>query len=335
MQKFINNFLNDLSLPSIFSSFLEKKIEQANVLVYSDHIDPTKTLEKKIQEEKRRRNQAYLALDYNLSFTTYFDFFSFDSFQIAKSSKYLTQIANKNIVTTEYLLLSFFSPDLKISELLKDFGITYENIFQIISSFSNFQEKKQEKKLGFFQKILKNIQNLIPGSPIVLNQKIEYSLEVNKLFEKAALNAFQKFKTPIIGTEILFLTLMEEDTKAQKILKKLFQTENEWFSLRYFLIKRIYSQENVIRTQVHKNQEYFAYLLRSRLSDIEFENSVENNFLSQAVFSFRNELISEALKIDIYKLLKEEVDESIKLSRKQKNPLNRFISLEKKEIEEE
>ena len=40
--------------------------------------------QKEIQVEKRKRNQAYVSLDYLLSRVTYFDFFSPDSFKIAK-----------------------------------------------------------------------------------------------------------------------------------------------------------------------------------------------------------------------------------------------------------
>ena len=36
-----------------------------------------------------------------------------------------------------------------------------------------------------------------------------YSTQVNLLFEKAAENALLRFKTPVITSEILFLTLME------------------------------------------------------------------------------------------------------------------------------
>lgn len=334
MQNFPKNILNNFPFPPVFSPFLEKDIEKRTVIISSNHIDPTKSIEEKIDQEKRRRNQAYLALDYTLALNSYFDFFSFDTFQIAKESKYYTQQKNEKIVSSDYLLLSFFLTELKITEVLKEFGLTIDIMSELISSFSNKEEK--EKKIGFFQHFLERFQDFLPFSfaSSVFEEEIQYSLEVNKLFEKASLNAFYRFKTPLIGTEILFLTLLEEESKAQKILKKFLKTEGEWFALRYFLIKRIYNQENIIRNEINQNQHYFAYLLKTRLSDLEFEIAVKNKFLAQAVSSFRNNLISEVLKIDIFQVLQEEVYESIKLNRKRNNQIDRFSEVEEEKKEE-
>ena len=138
----------------------------------------------------------------------------------------------------------------------------------------------------------------------------------------------------MIGTEILFLTLLEEEeTLAGKILKEIFPTDFDWFSLRYELIKKIYNQEAMIRTEVGSSQEYFAYLLKTRFSDFEFESLIASGYFSQSVLSFRNNLISEALKIDIYKSLEEEVYSSIKLNRKKSSAINRFDEIEKEKDE--
>jgi hypothetical protein len=72
----------------------------------NDSLESQRTTSEKIIIEKRRRNQAYMALDYLLSAITYFDFFSSDAFKIVKNAKYLAQICNKN-VTSELLLLLF------------------------------------------------------------------------------------------------------------------------------------------------------------------------------------------------------------------------------------
>ena len=328
MSKITKNFLNffkNFSSPSFVSPFLDKKTDLVSPIVLSDHIDSTKTVERKIELEKRRRHQAYTALDYHLSLTTDFDFFSFDTFQIAKDAKYLTQIEKGKNVTSDILLLAFFSNYLKISEFLNNFGLKKESIFEKVSSFSN-------KEDTIIENLLKKFQISFPVSfqSLVLNTKIEYSLEVNHIFEKAAENAFLRFKTPLIGTEILFLTLLEEEeTLAGKILKEIFPTDFDWFSLRYELIKKIYNQEAMIRTEVGSSQEYFAYLLKTRFSDFEFESLIASGYFSQSVLSFRNNLISEALKIDIYKSLEEEVYTSMKLNRKKISDVNRFDEIEK------
>ena len=328
MAKFPKNFLKffkNFYSQTFVSPFLEKKTEIAIPITYVDHIDSTKTIEQKIQIERRKRHQAYTALDYHLSLTTYFDFFSFDTFQIAKDAKYLTQIEKGKAVTSDILLLAFFSKHLKISEILNNFGLTKENIFEKVSSFSNKEDTIVENLVKKFQ-----ISFPISFQSLVLNTKIEYSLEVNHIFEKAAENAFIRFKTPLIGTEILFLTLLEEEeTLAGKILKEIFPTDFDWFSLRYELIKKIYNQEAMIRTEVGSSQEYFAYLLKTRFSDFEFESLIASGYFSQSVLSFRNNLISEALKLDIYKSLEEEVYTSMKLNRKKISDVNRFDEIEK------
>ena len=258
------NFFKNFSSPSFVSPFLDKKTDLVSPIVLSDHIDSTKTVERKIELERRRRHQAYTALDYHLSLTTYFDFFSFDTFQIAKDAKYLTQIEKGKNVTSDILLLAFFSKHLKISEILNNFGLKKESIFEKVSSFSN-------KEDTIIENLVKKFQISFPVSfqSLVLNTKIEYSLEVNHIFEKAAENAFLRFKTPLIGTEILFLTLLEEEeTLAGKILKEIFPTDFDWFSLRYELIKKIYNQEAMIRTEVGSSQEYFAYLLKTIFTKI-------------------------------------------------------------------
>ena len=323
MSKFPQNFLNffkNFYSQSLVSPFLEKKTEIISPIIFSDHIDSTKTTDQKIQLERRRRHQAYTALDYHLSLTTYFDFFSYDTFQIAKEAKYLAQIEKQKIVTTEILLFSFFSKHLKISEVLNNFGIKKEIILENVFSSSNKEDTMIENLIKKFQISFPiTFQSLVPDS------EIEYSKEVNYIFQKAAENAFQRFKTPLIGTEILFLTLLEEeDTLAAKIIKESFPNEFDWFSLRYELIKRIYNQESMIRTEVGSNQEYFAYLLKTRFSDFEFESLIANGYFSQSVLSFRNQLISEALKIDLYKCLEEEVYNSMKLNRKKILTGNRF-----------
>jgi|APCry1669190591_1035303.scaffolds.fasta_scaffold05083_2 hypothetical protein len=330
MSKFTENFLNffkNFYHESFVSPFLEKKTVNITPIIFSDHIDSTKTIEQKIQLERRRRHQAYTALDYHLSLTTYFDFFSFDAFQIAKESKYITQIEKREIVTSDILLLAFFLKNLKIGEILNNYGITRETVVEKLSLVS-------EKEDTIFENLLKKFQISFPISfqSFFFDSKIEYSLEVNQIFQKAAENAFNRFKTPLIGTEILLLTLLEEqETLAGKIFKQFYPTDSDWFALRYELIKRIYSQESMIRTEVGTSQEYFAYLLKTRFSDFEFESLIANGYFSQSVLSFRNHLISEALKIDIYECLEQEVYRSIELNRGKNLNLNRFEGISDEE----
>lgn len=282
-----------------------------------DSLEYPKTIAEKILIEKRRRHQTYMALDYFLSAVTYFDFFSSDAFKIVKNAKYLAQICEKS-VTSELLLLPFFSYPSHVSAILKDFEITEAMIETVVASL------QKTKKENFFQKqknsikqTFRNVKGFFVRETLALNQNVKYSHEVNKIFEKAAENALSRFKTPVISPEILFITIIEDkNSKASRIIKKFLKTDVEWYLLRYKLIKRIHNQESNIRSEVIKNQHYFAYLMKIQLTDFEFNKLIENEVLAKGVSLFRNTLICKILKIDIFEEISEEIYTSMKITNK-------------------
>ena len=83
------------------------------------------SVENQIAIEKRKRNQAYLALDYILSRVTYFDFFSSDAFKISTYSKHFAQIFQKKNVTSELLLLPFFYCESNISSFFSELNLIF------------------------------------------------------------------------------------------------------------------------------------------------------------------------------------------------------------------
>ena len=271
----------------------------------------------KILIEKRRRYQTYMALDYFLSAVTYFDFFSLDTFNIVKSAKYLAQICNKN-VTSELLLLPFFKYQSEVSIVLSEFGITETSIEDIVAGLQESKKENLFEKQEISQsRVLNKIKGVFVSENLSLDQKIKYSHEVNQIFEKAAENALQRFKTPVITPEILFITIVEEkNSKASKILKKFIKTETEWYLFRYKLIKRIHNQESNIRGEITKNQHFFAYLLKTQLSEIEFNKLIETESLSEGVSFFRNTLISKVLETNIFDELSNEILTSVKTNNK-------------------
>ena len=295
----------------------ETKIEQDIVFDLLNANEKSQTVSEKILNEKRRRHQTYMALDYFLSAVTYFDFFSADAFKVVKNAKYLAQICNKN-VTSELLLLPFFSYPSDVSKILGDFGITEEDIENIVASL---QTKKKEnfiqKQKNNLSQTLKNVKGFFIKETLALNQKVKYSHEVNKIFEKAAENALVRFKTPVISPEILFITIIEEkNTKAAKIIKKFLKDDVEWYLLRYKLIKRFHNQESNIRSEVIKNQHYFAYLMKIQLTDFEFNKLIENEALAKGVSLFRNTLVSNILKLNIFEEISTEIYTSMKITNK-------------------
>ena len=110
-----------------------------------------------------------------------------------------------------------------------------------------------------------------------------------------------RFKTPVINSDILFITLMEEKTsKAGKLIRKLINNDTNWYLLRYRLIKRLHNQEVLIRSEITKNQHYFAYLMKTRFSEFDFNKLIKSELLLTAVSFFRNSLIKGILKQNIF-----------------------------------
>lgn len=270
--------------------------------------------EEEINFEKRRRNQAYFALDYSLSRITYFDFFSADAFKIAKYTKYFAQLFNINVITPEILLLACFYCDSNLSKFLAP----YDNEENLLSNLINKIELSKEKK-SFMNENFRNISQKFRIEPVIINQNVPYSREVNQIFTQSAEAASIRFKTPIISSEIIFLTLMEDKIySTSKIIKKMVGSQSEWYLLRFKLIKHLHNQESNIRSEVSKNQQYFAYLLKTQLPEKEFDKLLETKNLKKGILLFRNTLVSEIMQIDLFKNIFNEIKKSIKVTNKRK-----------------
>jgi hypothetical protein len=313
-----------------------------------------------IDKEKRRRYQAYKLLEYNLSAYTYFDFFSYDAFQLAKNSKYLAQIYDQEFTIPELLILTFFDTNFEIGKILlkNNFNTTFvkkfvKNIeimfekkeeeetallpnekFSILEKCSKIYKKSFIGKSEFVKNIFRffktigekfeDIENLADDivDDIINNfqnsekfenlkkpkvkfssfdQNIDFSYELHELFLKSSENCLDRFKTPIITPEILLVTLMEEKSfNAHEMIRKHISDETEWYVLRFKLLKRLYNQEINVRNQVSENQRFFAYLLKTQLSEKNFEILIEKKLLAKAVEIFRDFLIKDLLKQDLF-----------------------------------
>ena len=262
----------------------------------------------KINREIRKRHYTYTLLDYILSNSTYFDFFSLDTFQVLMHTKYVGSIclSTEKVIGSEFFLFSFLTLDLPIKKFLEDHNISSKEIGLLISSVNQLNSKVLiDKKDFYFRKIFKDFQ-------LSKIKPLKYAHEVNLLLEKTAENALLRFKTPVITPEIFLITLMEEkNNKSGKLLKKLLKTESNWYLLRYKLIKRIHLQESEIKSKVKKNEHYFTYLLKICLSELEFNTLIEQNSLATGSSFFRNQVVYELLSIDFLKMLYQEIHNSL------------------------
>ena len=76
--------------------------------------------------------------------------------------------------------------------------------------------------------------------------------------------------------------------------------------------------ESIIRSEVTKNQQYFAYLLKTELSELEFNKLIDTNSLVTGVQLFRNMLITQLTQVNIFTLVFDEVKKSIQITNKRK-----------------
>lgn len=262
----------------------------------------------KINREIRKRHYTYTLLDYILSNSTYFDFFSLDTFQVLMHTKYVGSIclSTEKVIGSEFFLFSFLTLDLPIKKFLEDHNISSKEMGLLISSVNQLNSKALiDKKDFYFRKIFKDFQ-------LSKIKPLKYAHEVNLLLEKTAENALLRFKTPVITPEIFLITLMEEkNNKSGKLLKKLLKTESNWYLLRYKLIKRIHLQESEIKSKVKKNEHYFTYLLKICLSELEFNTLIEQNSLATGSSFFRNQVVYELLSLDFLKMLYHEIHNSL------------------------
>lgn len=273
----------------------------------NENLNSNKKDQKKIFFEKRKRFQVYNALEHLLSFNTYFDYFSSDAFKIVKDSNLLAQCYQSGLVTSEYLLYPFFEIDSDLRSILNDFGLTKEIALNFIDI------KKPSSLLSLKEKFFLRFKLSFLVKKVNHNNFIEFSGEVNQIFEKAAENALNRFKTPVITSEILFVTLMEQNkSKIGKSIEKAISNRINWYLLRYKLLKRIHTSELNIRTQVSINQQHFAYLLKTQIPDIQFDRLIENDIISLGILFFRNKLLAKVREISLDSCLEKEIYRSIK-----------------------
>lgn len=319
---FLSNKYNQIKNFFVDTSNEDDKIANLtlNQIESQSYINLTLSVEEKIEMEKRRRYQAYMSLDYLLSVLSYFDFFSLDSFNIAKKAKELAQLFDKKTVTSDLLLLPFFEYNPEIANLLGKYGINEKEVSEIISTTQDTYEKKVvESTMKSIKNFFVNIDIPMLSEILIVSKKTKYSYEINQIFEKAAENAIRRFKTPVISSDILLITMLEsKGSRVGKLLKQFLKTDTNWYMLRYSLMKRLHNQELAIRTDVPKNQQYFAYLLKTQLPELQFDTLIEKDCLLAGVLLFRNNMIADAIKIDIYEQLKMDILASIKSNNSRK-----------------
>ena len=257
--------------------------------------------------EKRKRYQKYSALNYCAELVTFFDFLSLDAFNIIKTASYLAQSSNDNVITDLHILLSFLEKGGEFRRILEDSGILKADIVK------SFQPIKKNYLPSIVVQLVSKVKLFFSKESLHNNNSIIFSEETSSLLEKVAENALFQFKTPIITSEILFLTLVEQKkTSIFTHLKKISSQKVLWYSFRYRLLKRIHFIESCIRNNVPKNQHYFAYLLQTQIPESHFDRLINNNMLGIGALFFRTKLISKIKRFSLLSIIEKEIYNSIK-----------------------
>lgn len=308
---------------NIFTSLFKKSKERIERRfdfvkpVSSTYCDVNKSKIEKIILEKRRRNQAYMTLDYILSLSTCFDFFSKDAFQIVLGAKYYGQICEKQVITPEFILLSLFNLEIKTRDSLIKYNLNASEISSFVLKLNGLTKSSSTKFKAYLNNFLTFFTPSFLLKKVSFNKEIEFSYDLINLFEKATENAISRFKTPVVTSDILFITLMEERTsKVGKFLIKLLKTDANWYLLRYNLLKHIHYHESTIRSEISDNHQYFAYLLKTQLSDMEFDRLLEKEAVGDEIILFRNTLLTQVLQLNLYEFLNQDIKRSMKFTRK-------------------
>lgn len=296
-------------------------------------------LAKKISAEKFKRNQAYVALDYVLSLTTYYDYFDVDTLMLIKEAKNLGKFAKEIPVNSETLLLAFLGKERESHKILKEYNLTLnkalsvfdskkfkKNIFQLAYNF--FKKKKEwveDKLINRFNLILNWFQKGKDEEEKILFELREVEIEdisVGKDFTNLLAEAVKlgiKYQTPVITPDILFLALLDDKSSLTgKIIKRVIRSARVRSLLRYRIVKKIYNEKILFNSLVPINQRFFGYLFKSELSEVQFKRLVENKEFSKAVRLYRNTLIKSILSINLTELIDEDIIETLAISQKRK-----------------
>ena len=111
-------------------------------------------------------------------------------------------------------------------------------------------------------------------------------------------------------THYVFFSLVYQGIYIGDILSE----NNDWYLLRYKLIKRIYFEEICIKEDIVQNQRYFAYLLKTRLTAANLEKLIRTGTYPLAVSHFREKLVQKALKQDLLLEIKKDIYRSASLT---------------------
>jgi len=259
-----------------------------------------------------------------------------------KMTKYQIHLLEEKFKTKTISELLYIGYDEEVLLDMISYYLQYQGSkYPLIMRISPFLKTCRKKFRMTFYKIKKYgryLDNLIDRSLLQLklikelpkeDSCLDYAYQVETILTLASEAALKRFKTPIITSDILFLVLLEYawKDKTRNLFPKLVQKKTDYLLLRYQLLKQLHNQESSLRNQIPKNQQFFAYLLKTQLPEKMINEFLANENYEPHVSLFRDELMKKVAKVDLQKLLYQEtlanIDEtSIRVYSKNKQTLN-------------
>lgn len=208
--------------------------------------------------EKRKQIQVSLVFNFLSSSLSYFDF---SSFELLENFQHFNILQKKNSATDILLLICFFTQNDNyfVDKSLKKFLIKYNKL-----------TLEKPFQISLFEKIFLNKNYKI--------SKKNFSNELKLFYKQSVNNAYLKYKSPIITSEIFLLTSITDNPILFKNLLKFFiKNKRQWFILKYKLIKHIYFENHYLNLYVKKNLWNYSYLLDKYNTKKKINNFLKNS----------------------------------------------------------
>nr|QOU10640.1 ClpN [Poteriospumella lacustris] len=206
------------------------------------------------------------------------------------------------------MLSSFFLKDAIAKQSLKSFfNEPITSLSRIFLMKRSIKKKKSKLVSKYFAKLLSISKSL---------KQITFSSGSFLFFEQAMKLANEKYKTPIITTDILTLLLLES-SKVQSVTNRIARMPSLLKEMKYILIRSLYDNELAIKDENDRNLYYFCYLLKIGSSEqffhkvIQKEDLILTGNLSLKAFSIRDFLVKKLIRIKFLKLIENEVIKSV------------------------
>ncbi len=281
----------------------------------------TNNLDKKslIKIEKRKRHQIYSTMDYMFKTNTIMDFYSKDLIKILTHAQIWSEI-RKN--AKGYKNHRFLVPEIMPEDIFYAFIMTEGNIKNLLTKYNvcnraikrylnTFPEYEKTYRASILQELTTKVFSINCDSNHKLAEcqgEPAFSLETLKIFEDCLIAASEKFGTPIVTPEILFITLMEsKKSRVSRLIKEFIFSDSDWYMLRYKLLKNIHFEESHFLNDLENSQKHFGYFLKTQLSNLEFFRLIDLDLLGLGVEFFRTKLFRKAIKIDLLTEIKKDI----------------------------